>query len=266
VEHRNSKKWQGGIWKNTFQLANKVLQPHSFGGKKHTDDLFKNSLIIFNPLINKTMKSTFLVKTAIPSLGKTILGLCDVNSGEGLNDFRAGTQNGVVTFDRYGDCDLQPGDTVVLELRRYDEEKDAPPAETSEETEATEEVPTPDLESEVEDTPSAPQVFTGQVSIETSEDGLTTTVTIVSLPESEPVVEETADTQPNPPAPGINDTVGSGQPAAAEGVDAATDTDTDTQADPAAAGGNTNSSEAAGPVAGAPGAVDNSLGGTPPVS
>jgi hypothetical protein len=70
---------------------------------------------------HKTMKSTFLL-VAAPRVGSMSnkITLRNVDSGEGLNDFRSGEQNGATQFDVYAaDFVPEPGAVYLLALEKY---------------------------------------------------------------------------------------------------------------------------------------------------
>jgi len=71
------------------------------------------------------MKSTFLLVAAPISAGMPKLNLRNVDSGEGLNDFRSGSQNGVTLLDVFA-TDFEPeiGVTYLLTLDKYVEPTD----------------------------------------------------------------------------------------------------------------------------------------------
>lgn len=134
------------------------------------------------------MKSTFLAATVIGQNGLTKVTLKDVNGGDGLNDFRAGSRTGDVVLDIYGAQSLfEPGKTYVLDVKEFDpaaiEESSDTAAALTEQT-----TPTP-----------APLsvVFNALVTVGVDETGTPTlnidaTPVVATLNESE---EETANTQ-----------------------------------------------------------------------
>lgn len=89
------------------------------------------------------MKALFLAASAIPGPGKTKISFRDINGGDENNDFRSGSNTGVIPIDVYGDNPFEIGKTYLMEITEFvpADETAAEPAAATEKTDTAADEP-----------------------------------------------------------------------------------------------------------------------------
>jgi len=135
------------------------------------------------------MKAVFLAESQHSNGGLTKIRLVDVNAGEGLTDFRAGSQRGDLQINVFGDQTLfQQGKAYLLEISEF-VQPDENTGETETPAAATNITPPPAFNSETEH--PVTQEFLGKITI--THDGERLMIAI--KPDEEQEGEPANDTQ-----------------------------------------------------------------------
>jgi hypothetical protein len=89
------------------------------------------------------MKALFLAASAIPGVGKTKISFRDINGGDENNDFRSGSNTGVIPIDVYGDNPFEIGKTYLMEITEFvpADENAAPPVATEQKADTSADEP-----------------------------------------------------------------------------------------------------------------------------